>query len=123
MQVLEHLNDPAIFAKKLFKTGSTVIISVPYKWKKGLEKGHAQDPVDENMVYSWTKMRPTYSVIVEEDARFVSPAYRKRWIGVYRAKVRKSRILKVLIKEKLDRIMFNVKRAARSIKNLLTTTS
>jgi hypothetical protein len=54
LQVLEHLESPAQFARKLLETGRTVIVSVPYKWPKGLVPSHRQDPVDEHLLREWT---------------------------------------------------------------------
>lgn len=47
LQVLEHLEDEQVrpFAEKLLASGEHVIVSVPYEWKKGEEKGHKQDPI------------------------------------------------------------------------------
>jgi hypothetical protein len=59
LQVLEHLNDPTTFARKLFATGRTVIISVPYRWPAGLYPPHVQDPVDEDSLAAWTGRTPT----------------------------------------------------------------
>lgn len=66
LQVLEHLDNPKLFTRKLFETGKKVIISVPYKWKKGFCKYHVQDPVDEDKIYSWTQKTPTSSYIIED---------------------------------------------------------
>lgn len=54
LQVLEHLQDPAAFTRRLLATGRTVIISVPYRWRQGLEASHVQDPVDETKLLGWT---------------------------------------------------------------------
>lgn len=81
LQTLEHLQRPRLFAEKLFEIGSTVIISVPYKWKRGVCKEHLQDPVDEEKVYHWTRRKPIYSVIVEENR---NPKWNKRWVAVYK---------------------------------------
>jgi hypothetical protein len=66
LQVLEHLDNPKLFTQKLFETGKKVIISVPYKWKKGFCKYHVQDPVDEKKIFSWTQKQPTSSYIIED---------------------------------------------------------
>lgn len=68
LQVLEHLDDPPSFLKKLFATGSTVIVSVPYRWKKGFCKYHVQDPVTLSKVVEWAGGRkPTAYWIVEDN--------------------------------------------------------
>jgi|ERR1700722_409069 len=64
LQVLEHLVDPQLFAKKLLTTAPVVIISVPYKWPKNLCKFHTQDPVDESKLEAWTGRPPTDGCIV-----------------------------------------------------------
>jgi hypothetical protein len=66
LQVLEHLNDPASFARKLFSTGRNVVISVPFLWPEGACQYHCQDPVDHDKVRSWTGREPTYSVVINE---------------------------------------------------------
>lgn len=77
LQVLEHLEDPKPFAKKLLELGNkVVIISVPYKWPKGFCKYHVQDPVDENKILTWTEK--TY-----DEAYVIEDASVKRIICVY----------------------------------------
>lgn len=68
LQVLEHIDDANVkqFAQNLFKLGKTVIISVPYKWRKGQCRFHKQDPVDRKKVFSWTKRKPTFSKVITE---------------------------------------------------------
>jgi hypothetical protein len=69
LQVLEHLDDPKSFAKKLLELGNkVVIISVPYKWPKGFCKHHVQDPVDEDKILSWTEKTCDESYIIEDDS-------------------------------------------------------
>jgi hypothetical protein len=53
LQVLEHLDDPVNFARKLLATGRTVIVSVPHEWPAGLRAGHVQDPVSEAKLIGW----------------------------------------------------------------------
>ena len=67
LQVLEHLDDPFKFTQKLFDTGNIIIISVPYKWKKGLCKEHVQDPVDETLIKQWTMRMPSQQFIIKEN--------------------------------------------------------
>lgn len=47
LQVLEHVPDAEKFAQKLLTAGTTVVVSVPYKWPFGHKKSHVHDPVDE----------------------------------------------------------------------------
>jgi SAM-dependent methyltransferase len=65
-QVLEHVPDPAAFAKKLLTLGKVVIISVPYKWPAGKCKEHPNDPVDEVKLRRWFGREPTYSYLSKE---------------------------------------------------------
>jgi len=68
LQVLEHLEEPSKFAKKLFDISKKlVIISVPYKWPKGFCKYHLQDPVDEQKILEWTQRIPNESYIIEDN--------------------------------------------------------
>lgn len=66
LQVLEHLQDPAAFCRKLFETGKTVVLSVPYKWAAGLNKSHIHDPVDEIKLRAWTGRDPIERLISTE---------------------------------------------------------
>ena len=76
LQVLEHLEEPAAFAKKVLETGRTAIISVPYLWAKGTWKTHIQDPVDEVKLELWTQRKPIETRIIEDLGM-------KRLIAVY----------------------------------------
>lgn len=69
LQVLEHLSDPASFCRKLLQTGRTVIVSVPYRWPKGLCKYHVQDPVGEAKLQGWAGKPPRNSSIVRDGNR------------------------------------------------------
>ncbi len=55
-----------MFAKKLLDTGRTVIITVPYKWPKGMCNAHVQDPVDEAKLELWTQRKPVETSIVAD---------------------------------------------------------
>ncbi|MCG7384151.1 methyltransferase domain-containing protein [Paenibacillus sp. ACRRY] len=66
LQVLEHIQDPVPFVKKLFEVGKRVLISVPYMWRENSEEGHIHDPVDLGKVISWIGKNPDYHIIVEE---------------------------------------------------------
>ena len=77
LQVLEHLEKPEIFARKLLKTGRVVIISVPYKWKRGLYHRHIQDPVDEKKIIKWVGKNWKEHLIVEDNGL-------KRLIAVFK---------------------------------------
>lgn len=66
LQVLEHIEDPSPFARRLFELAEIVVISVPYKWPEGRTTGHRQDPVDEEKLAGWTGRTPNYSIVVRE---------------------------------------------------------
>ncbi len=53
LQVLEHIPDPTLFARKLFNCGHVVILSVPYRWEAGTCNEHIHDPVDEEKLREW----------------------------------------------------------------------
>jgi hypothetical protein len=78
LQVLEHVADPASFAKKLLATGRTVILSVPHAWPAGLVPDHVHDPIDEHTLGSWTGREPAEVSIVEDLGK-------KRLLAVYTA--------------------------------------
>lgn len=65
-QVLEHVPDPAAFARKLKELGRVIIVSVPYKWKKGKCKSHLHDPVDEAKMQDWFEREPDFCYIASE---------------------------------------------------------
>jgi hypothetical protein len=72
LQVLEHLENPGPFARKLLEVGRTVILSVPYRWPKGLVPSHRQDPVDEDQLRQWTG-RPWIDVQIMHGLAFGRP--------------------------------------------------
>jgi hypothetical protein len=53
LQVIEHLEDPAAFCRKLMATGKLVILSVPYKWPRKSYIGHLHDPIDKAKLRRW----------------------------------------------------------------------
>jgi hypothetical protein len=69
LQVLEHLDKPKEFVKKLFETAPYVLISVPYKWPKGSCKYHLQDPIDEKKIFSWTEKTPIEKHIITDNGK------------------------------------------------------
>jgi hypothetical protein len=66
LQVIEHLEDPAVFCRKLLATGRTIMISVPYQWPADAKDDHLHDPVDETMLESWTGRKELRREIVKE---------------------------------------------------------
>lgn len=65
LQVLEHVTDPTQFCDRLKAVARRVLISVPYRWAGGAP-GHINDPVDEEKLMGWMKLRPNDSQIVKE---------------------------------------------------------
>ena len=95
LQLLEHIDDAAAYARKLFECGSTVIISVPYRWPATACSQHIHDPVDESKLKTWTGREPTAWNIVESrlvaiysettsDPLATEFAARGDWISRYR---------------------------------------
>jgi hypothetical protein len=66
MQVLEHVPEPGPFARRLLELGRIVLISVPYKWPKGSNRDHVNDPVDLEAVVRWFERKPNYHLVVHE---------------------------------------------------------
>jgi hypothetical protein len=67
LQVLEHLDKPAPFARKLLACGRRVIVTVPYRWPPGHEPSHVQDPVDEAKLAAWLG-RPWIEHLIAREA-------------------------------------------------------
>ncbi len=76
LEVLEHVEDPETFARKLLATGRTVIVSVPYRWPAGSCPTHKQDPVDETKLRLWTGREPLTTRIVADGAERLIAVYR-----------------------------------------------
>ena len=76
LQVLEHLEQPEVFTRKLLLTGRLVIISVPYLWPAALHPTHVQDPVDEAKLVTWAGRAPVETRVVHNG--------RARLIAVFR---------------------------------------
>jgi Methyltransferase domain len=77
LQVLEHLERPEVFARKLLAAGQTTIISVPNEWPGWVTEEHVHDPVDDSKLRAWTGRDPTETSIVED-------LEMERLIAVYR---------------------------------------
>jgi len=80
LQVLEHLESPEDFAKKLFAlSNNIVIISVPYMWPKGFCIHHLQDPVSEIDIAKWTGRECDESYIIEDSGvKIIICVYKQR---------------------------------------------
>lgn len=66
LQVLEHVEQPAAFARKLLAVGRTVIVSVPHVWPPGSIDSHRHDPVTERKMRSWFGREPNFSYVCRE---------------------------------------------------------
>ena len=66
LQVLEHVEQPAAFARKLLAAGNTVIVSVPHEWPADSVSGHRHDPVTERKMRSWFGREPNFSYVCRE---------------------------------------------------------
>lgn len=76
LQVLEHLAEPEPFCRRLLAIGRVLIVSVPYRWPKGLCRYHVQDPVDEAKLRMWMGRPPVDHIIVRDGNR-------ERLVAVY----------------------------------------
>ena len=66
LQVLEHLDRPDLFMKKIFSISRQAVISVPYEWPEGSSVHHVQDPVTLEKLAGWAGREPNYYQIVTE---------------------------------------------------------
>ena len=73
LQVLEHLEDPSVFFRKLHGAGRVVIVSVPYRWPQGVHPEHVQDPVDEQKLLGWAGQQPLETrIVMDERERLIA---------------------------------------------------
>ena len=73
LQVLEHLEDPAAFIRKLRDTGDLLILSVPYRWPQGQQPGHIHDPIDEEKLFRWAGETPLETrIVMDEHERLIA---------------------------------------------------
>ena len=80
LQVLEHLEHPEPFARKLLATAPTAIVSVPHRWPTWTTDQHVHDPVDAAKLRRWTGRDPIETSIVADLGM-------ERLIAVYRDRV------------------------------------
>lgn len=66
LQVLEHVPDPAPFARRLLGLGALVLVSVPLRWPAGATRGHVNDPVDLDKLTDWFGVAANYHLAVRE---------------------------------------------------------
>lgn len=65
-QVLEHIPDVSRFARHLLQVADSVLVSVPFMWRKGGNPYHVHDPVSLENVIEWMGRKPNYHIIVTE---------------------------------------------------------
>lgn len=66
-QVLEHVDDPKRFLRKLLATGRTVLASVPYHWKDYNLDFHKHHYLGLDDMRTWAGRDEIYSFVAEED--------------------------------------------------------
>ena len=68
MQVVEHVDDPGAFVKKLLRAGKVVIVSVPYKWPDcGARCSHKSHDISFETMRRWSgRAKPTLSIVIRE---------------------------------------------------------
>jgi SAM-dependent methyltransferase len=68
MQVVEHVDDPGAFVKKLLRAGKVVIVSVPYKWPDcGVRCSHKSHDISFETMRRWSgRAKPTLSIVIRE---------------------------------------------------------
>ena len=69
LQVLEHVDEPARFARRILEVADRAIVSVPYRWPAGTHPNHVNDPVDEDKLFAWTGRKPDYHAVITEPLR------------------------------------------------------
>lgn len=65
LQVLQHVEQPDEFAKKLLKVGRTVILCVPYQLPRGMNSG-PNSMIDERTLLKWTGRTTTATQLIVE---------------------------------------------------------
>ena len=83
LQVLEHVDDPTRFIRKLMSISHCSVVSVPYKWPKGSMKTHIQDPVVLKDVVDWAGREPNFFQVVEEPFKKLYSSTYRRLICVF----------------------------------------
>lgn len=81
-QVLEHVPDAKLFARRSQELADMVIVSVPYNWPANQTTGHIHDPVTDDMLKDWMGREANYSIIATEPFR---SSKHQRLIAVYAA--------------------------------------
>lgn len=83
-QVLEHVDDPKRFLRKLLKTGRTVLASVPYHWKDYNMDYHKHHYLGLDDMRNWAGAHELYSFIADEEH---GGPYSKRLLVVFQGTV------------------------------------
>lgn len=81
-QVIEHVEDPAAFMKKMIESATISIISAPYNWPScGKECGHKTDNITPAMFAEWSSpYNPVISQVIMEG---YSGPFNKRFLWVF----------------------------------------
>lgn len=66
LQVIEHVEDPSAFCRKLLEISRVAMISVPYQWPAEAKADHLHDPVDDRKLRNWTGRNPIRREVVKE---------------------------------------------------------
>lgn len=65
LQVLQHIEHPDVFARKLLEVGRTVILCVPYQLPHGMNIG-PNAMIDERTLRMWTGRTPNATQLIVE---------------------------------------------------------
>lgn len=87
-QVVEHVPDPGAFMKKLIKSATTAIISVPYDWPDcGKKCNHISNHITLDTILEWTspEYKPVHYAIVSERGTGKTKNTDKRIIAVFQS--------------------------------------
>jgi len=85
-QVIEHVENPAAFMKKMIETATISIISAPYDWPDcGEQCGHVTNNITPEMFAEWSSpYTPVVSEVIQETEDEVGHSvFKKRFIWVF----------------------------------------
>lgn len=66
LQVLEHVEAPEPFARRLLELGALVLVSVPFRWPANANRNHVNDPVDLAKLNGWFGRPANWRMVVRE---------------------------------------------------------
>jgi len=79
-QVLEHVDNPHGFLKKLMRVGKTVVVSVPLEWRDKGVLPHKHHNIDIDRVREWAGEQEIYHFVSKEPVG----KFRNRMIMIFR---------------------------------------